>query len=264
MALFNDGEINTLQDLQRYESSLLNVASIEQIDLSAKMAMAADEIGAELLNYLLKQTPRDFSNLVLVLQTVPARRVLGVSDVVVTDPVKRWHAFKSIALTYEDAYNNQLNDRYQRGKWQQYQQRARVAAAQAYQTGIGLLFNPIPRAVSPLLLAATGSQGGNTFYVSVTWLNETGQEGAPSDVVGLETVDSTPVSGHSGERSANATGWNVYVGLTPTGLTLQNSSPVPLQANWLLPNSGVMQGNPLPSGQTPDWYVVEDRLLQRG
>jgi len=263
MALFNDGEINSLQDLQQYESSLMNVASVEQIDLSAKLALAQDEIGADLLNYLLKQTPRDLSNLIFIFQTVSARRVLGTSDVVVTDSVKRWHALKSIELVYEDAYNNQLNDRYQ-GKWLQYQKRALGAAKQAYQIGIGLMFAPLPKPTSPILLAITGSQFENTFYVSVTWLNLAGQESAPSDVVALQTVDGTQLVVSPVTPPANAISWNVYVGLTPDGPKLQNSSPLPLATNWLLPDTGIIQGNPLPTGQTPDWYVVEDRLLQRG
>jgi hypothetical protein len=263
MALFTDGEINGLQDLQRYESSLLNVASVEQIDLNAKMSLAADYIGSELLSYLLKETPRDLTKLVFVFQTVSARRALGVSDVVVTDQIKRWHAVKSIALAYEDAYNNQLNDRYQ-GKWSQYTQRVEVAAVQAYQIGIGLVWDPIPKASSPLLLSVTGTQFGNTFYVCLTWLNQGGQEGSPSDVVALQTVDSTQLLVRAVNPPPNATGWNVYVGLTPGGVTLQNSSAVAVQTDWLLPNSGVVSGNPLPTGQTPDRYVVEDRLLQRG
>lgn len=263
MALFTDGDINTLQDLQRYESSLLDVASVEQIDLNAKMALATDEIGAELLTYLLKQTPGDLSNLVFVNQTVSVRRRLGVSDVVATDPIQRWHALKSIALAYEDAYNNQLNDRYQ-GKWTQYQQRAGVAAGQAYQIGIGLVWDPIPKASSPLLLSITGTEFGNTFYVCVTWLNKEGQEGAPSDVVALTTVDSTQLVVSPMSAPPNATGWNVYVGLTPEGATLQNSSPLAVGTDWLLANTGVILGDAIPIGQTPDRYVVEDRILQRG
>ncbi len=263
MALFTDGDINTLQDLQRYESSLLDVASVEQIDLIAKMSIAGDEIGAELLTYLIKQTPRDLSNLVFSYQTVSARRVLGVSDVVVTDPVKRWHALKSIAQAYEDAYNNQLNDRYQ-GKWQQYQQRALTAAGQAYQIGIGLVWSPVPKADSPILLSITGSQFGNTFYVQMTWLNQAGQEGAPSNVVALTTVDGTQLIVSPGTAPPNATGWNVYAGLTPDGSTLQNSSPLAPGSDWALPNTGIVEGSQPAMGQSPDWYVVQDRLMQRG
>jgi hypothetical protein len=263
MALFTDGEINTLQDLQRYESSLLNVASVEQIDLNAKMSLAADEIADELLSYLLKQTPREFSGAWFTCQTVSARRLRGVSDVVVTDSLKRWHALKSIALTYQDAYDNQLNDRYQ-GKWLQYKQRAEITAARTYQLGIALVWDPIPKASPPLLLSTTGSQFGDTFYVCVTWLNQAGQQGAPSDVVALQTVDGTQLVVSPVNAPPNATGWNVYVGLTPDGVTLQNSSPNALQTDWLLPNTGVIGANPIPTGQNPERYVVEDRILQRG
>ncbi len=130
MALFTDGEINNLQDLQRIESALLDIANVEQIDLNAKMALAQDQIAGDLLIFLLKQTPRNPFNPILSYQAGSARRLLGVSDVVVTPPLKRWHALKSIEYAYEDAYNNQLNDRYQ-GKWKQYQQKSSIAAGQA-------------------------------------------------------------------------------------------------------------------------------------
>ena len=45
MALFIDGQINRLQNLERYESGILDLASTEQIDITGKMALAQDQIG---------------------------------------------------------------------------------------------------------------------------------------------------------------------------------------------------------------------------
>ena len=44
---------------------------------------------------------------------VEDRRQIGVSDVVVSPQMKRWHALHTLAVVYRDAYNNQLNDRYE-------------------------------------------------------------------------------------------------------------------------------------------------------
>lgn len=128
MALFTDGQINNLRDLQRYESGLLDVASVEQIDITAKMALAQDMIASDLLLFLLKRS----------CQWEPNRRVIDVGDVALTDPLRRWHGLKTIALIYEDAYNTQLNDRYQ-GKWRQYQQLAKEAEKTLYDVGVGLV-----------------------------------------------------------------------------------------------------------------------------
>ena len=37
------------------------------------------------------------------------RRARGVSDVVVTPQLKRWHAIHTLGVVYRDAFNNQLN-----------------------------------------------------------------------------------------------------------------------------------------------------------
>ena len=45
MALFMDGPINDTANLQDYESSLLSMAAIEGVDITAKTVLAQDEIG---------------------------------------------------------------------------------------------------------------------------------------------------------------------------------------------------------------------------
>ena len=253
MALFTDGQINNLRDLQRYESGLLDVASAEQIDITAKMALAQDMIASDLLLFLLKRS----------WQWEPNRRVTDVSDVAITDPLRRWHGLKSIALAYEDAYNNQLNDRYQ-GKWRQYQQRAVEAARILYQVGVGLVWDPMAKAESPLLVATAGSYAATTYYVRIAWINRAGQEGTPSDVVALPTVDGTQLVVSPVRRPANATGWNVYAGITPDGASLQNDAALAADADWIVPPTGLRNGTRSGQGQKPDRYVVQHRGILRG
>ncbi len=253
MALFTDGQINSLRDLQRYESGLLDVASAEQIDITAKMALAQDMIASELLLFLLKRT----------WQWEPNRRVTDVSDVAVTEPLRRWHALKVIALTYEDAYNNQLNDRYQ-GKWRKYEQRASEAEKTLYEVGVGLVWDPVTKAESPLLIATAGSSDAMTYYVRMTWINRAGQEGAPSDVVSLPTVAGTQMIVSPVSPPANAVGWNVYVGESPEGASLQNDLGLGANTDWVTPPSGLRHGASTGQGQTPDRYVVQHRGILRG
>src|SRR5436190_755350 len=131
MGLLTDGQINDTQDLRNYENGILDVASSENIDLTGKMALAQDEISTGMLTYLLKQTGRDVRFFPYQLSGESARRVIGVSDVAITPQLKRWHALKTLSLAYADAYNNQLNDRYN-GKWKEYEALAKAAEQSLY------------------------------------------------------------------------------------------------------------------------------------
>jgi hypothetical protein len=66
---------------------------------------------------------------------------------VVTPPLQLWHVFQTLMLVYQDAYFNQLNDRY-KGKRDQFQQLAKWAMDKLIQTGIGIVADPIPQAAS--------------------------------------------------------------------------------------------------------------------
>ncbi len=62
MALFNDGPISTAADLQRYENAILSVASAERIDLGAKLLLAQQDLGNEILLFLFRRSSlRDYS-----------------------------------------------------------------------------------------------------------------------------------------------------------------------------------------------------------
>ena len=255
MALFTDGQINGLGDLQHYENSILEVASIEGLDTGAKMRMAQEEIGNRLLVFLLRYPGRD--------SRATVRRTIGLSDVVVTAPLQRWHALKTLALIYRDAYNNQLNDRYL-GKRNEYEQLSEAAFTDYLQIGAGFVTDPLPKATSPAITNVAGTGNGGTYYVAVAWVNSAGQEGAPSDVSMAATSGGTQLMVSAENPPVNAVGWNVYVGPAPDGITLQNASPNSPGSTWVLPPGDPIQGAPPSGGQGPDRFVVQDRLLQRG
>lgn len=263
MALLVDGQINGLQDLQRYEASLLSVTGIEQIDVNAKMALAQDLISAELFTFLMKQVSRDPWCAGLYFDTNAGRRQKGVSDVVATDELKRWHALRSVELIYMDAYNNQLNDRY-KGKWAQYQKLAEAAAAQLLDAGIGLVADPIRKADTPILFGVAGALMGAVYYARVAWMNGTRQEGALSDVASLRNVDGMQLVVSATKPPANAAGWNVYVGAAPEDVSLQNPTPLAVGSDWTLPVTGLRNGQPPGTGQRPERYVVNRHEFQRG
>jgi hypothetical protein len=254
MALFSDGPISDAGDLQRYENGILNVAATEGIDLGAKIVLAQQDVANDLLLFLFKRSSlRDCS--------LAFRRAQGVKDVVVTEPLRQWHIHKTLALIYRDAYNNQLNDRYQ-GKWTEYERLAKVSAQTYFQLGVGLVTDPVPKACAPVLSTVAGTAAGGMFYVAVTWVNACGQEGAPSSLAQSGTSAGQQLVVTVGAPPPNVTGWNVYVGTSPAALNLQNQSAAAM-SSWTM-TSGPSPGAPIPMGQLPTWFIVDHRVMERG
>jgi hypothetical protein len=255
MALFSDGPISDAADLQRCENSILNVASAESIDLGAKIMLAQQDLANEVLLFLLRRsTFREYS--------LGSRRLRGVKDVVVTHPMRQWHVHRTLSLVYRDAYNNQLNDRYQ-AKWTEYEVLAKASAQTYFQIGVGLVADPVPKAVAPILSSVAGSAAGGMFYAAVTWVNGAGQEGAPSDLVQLGTSDGQELVVTVSAAPQNVTSWKVYVGTSPATLSLQNQGPLGTSSSWTM-TSGLNAGTPLPVGQQPTWLVADHRVIERG
>src|SRR5579864_4819882 len=120
--LLTDGSPNDNEALRVYESAILDMANTERIDLGAKLGLALEEISEDVLDVLLDHTRASDPQSTI-------RRTMGVSDVVVSAQLKRWHALHTLEIVYRDAFNNQLNDRY-KPKWDEYGELAREAEQQ--------------------------------------------------------------------------------------------------------------------------------------
>src|SRR5438105_3682557 len=165
MALFTDGPISTLDQLAAEDTAVLDVASTEGIDATAKLALSQEELGIELVSAFSRGRSLALGDWWPGSPVVSQGPIL-LSSVVVTPPLRLWHTFRTLAMIYRDAYNSQLNDRY-RGKWNAYKDLANWASDMLFQTGIGLAGNPIPAAVSPAVLVVTGILPAATYYVQV-------------------------------------------------------------------------------------------------
>lgn len=255
--LLTDGCPNTTEDLRVYESAILDVASEEMINLDTKLKLATEEISEIVLNILLDHTS-------VATGGDMARRALGVSDVVVTRQLKRWHSLYTLAIFYRDAYNNQLNDRYL-AKWNEYLLLARGARDTVLQYGIGLVTTPIPEAGTPVLGSAPGLLPATVYYVQITWVSASGAEGNPGKATAFEAPVASLLTVTNGSNvPAVATAFNVYVGLTNCPLTLQNSSPIPIGQTFTETSTGLVAGVPAGMGQSPDMYVTGGSILRRG
>jgi hypothetical protein len=256
MALFTDGPISSAKDLHEYEASVLTDANAEGIDVVAKVALAQQDLANELILFLLRRASlRDYQP--------DVRRSRGLADVVVTDALRQWHIHKTLAMVYRDAYNNQLNDRYQ-GKWNEYEELAKGSSRTYFQLGVGVVADPIPRATTPELTSVPGNSAGATFYVVATWVNSTGQEGAPSAYAQLSTLAGEVLAVVlTGIPPQNAVGWNAYVGASPSAVTRQNDNPMGIGTSWIM-SGGLISGASLTMGQKPAWFIVDHRVIERG
>lgn len=259
MALFTDAAVLTLEDLVPFEASLGQVASSHGINVDNKISLALSAIGDKLLLWLLNSGASD--------PQWVSRRVLGLSTVVMTPALQRWAIFESLARVFEEAYNMQLNTRYQ-GKLTEYQGEAKRASELFFLAGVALVYNPLPRPAMPLLAPQSGIIPPQAIFIQTSWVNANGDESALS--INAEAVlpdySSLAVAMAEGALGAPAAaiGWNVYAGSELGSLTKQNLFPLAVGSTWAIPTSGLVAG-PLPAGgQAPAFHVTLSRQIRRG
>lgn len=262
MALFEDSIISTLDQLAAQDSAVLDVAGNEGIDVTAKLSLAQREVAAELIAAGAR-SPFSPSSPLTWWPGMVLTSTLQLSHVVVTPPLQMWHGFHTLELIYRDAYYNQLNDRYL-GKWNAYKDLSKWAAGLLFQTGVGMVADPIPIAQSPQLEAVAGTLAAATYFVQVSWLNSRSEEGLASPVASVTTSANSSMQVTPSNPPANVTGWNIYVGSSIDSITLQNTAPIAPDQTWVLPSSGLIAGTPPCLGQAPNYFRPVPRYLQRG
>jgi len=254
--LLTDGNPNTTEDLRAYESAILGVANTEMIDLGVKLGLATEEVTQEVLDFLLNRSGGADPK-------AGTRRMVGVSDVVVTRQMKRWHALHTLEVVYRDAFHNQLNDRY-KAKFFEYKKLSVQAKMQTLQFGVGLVSRPVAVAEGPVFGFDVGLFEATTYFARVAWVSETGQEGLASAVTTYDApAGSVPVV-EAADPPANAIGFHVYLGLSEAGLQRQTGNPVAMGQAFVLPGGGLVSGIAPGDGQAPDVYVAGTRVLRRG
>jgi hypothetical protein len=249
MALFMDGNPTSISDLARLESTILEVAATENIDLSAKASLATLDISLTLQRFL---------------NTTPGGRAFTLGHVVATDALRQWHALLTLAATFRDAHFQQLNDRH-KYKWKEYEAMARECSRTLLETGVGMVYNPIPKGAAPTLGQVGGSQPARTYYVRTAWVDSLGVEGMPGEIASMTTMEGTALTVRVAGAPYAARGWNVYAGLIDDQITRQNNAPIEPGSTWTLPAAGLSTtGNPPGTGQTAEYFLQQIPVLQRG
>ena len=259
MALFTDTAVVTLNDLLEFEAALAGVASSYGIDVDKKISLAASAISDKLMLWLLNSGASDpqWQN----------RRILGLSTVVVTPPLQRWICFESLSRVFAEAYNVQLNTRFQ-SKWTEYQKESKNACDLFYQAGAAIVYNPLPKPAMPLLSVQSGSLSAQAVFIQTAWVDANGNEGALSIANGSVLPDNSSFAvamaeGALGAPSA-AAGWNVYASSQSENVTKQNDMPLAIGSTWQLLSSGLQVGPAPVDGQVPVFYIALSKQIRRG
>jgi len=250
MALFTDGAVANIEALKGHDTQLLNVATVEDIDVTRKLALAHEEISVELVG-LLEQA----------MQSGRLAAPPSIDQIVVTTPLKLWHVFRTLEMVYRDAFNSQLNDRYG-GKRDEYRDMAKWAYGNLIQRGLGMVTNPVKQATTPELRQSAGTLADGTYYVAITWTNAVGDEGASSTPAMIEVSDGSFAV--ETRPTADVAGWNVYCGTSPSRMTIQNGLALAPGQAWIQSDAVSTAGRLAGNGQTATYWLQVPRMIQRG
>ena len=241
--LFTDATPADSETLRSYEANILDVASAEGIDLGVKLDLAAEQVGDEIESWL--------------------RNRASIGAVVVTAGIRQWHAMQTLELVYRDAYYQDINDRY-KAKWRMYGELRRESRDRCFASGISVVALPIPCGPKLKLGAGTGASEAGTVYLQATWASSDGREGAPGQLQVFENQDGMRVVAWVSEAAPPGCGWNVYAGVEPGELTLQNQRILDAGEIWSQAGPLLTSGREIRSGQIADFRVLDCRRLPRG
>lgn len=246
MALFTDGPASTIEDLAGQDSQVLDVASVEGIDLTRKLALAQEAVAIDLEAVLQHR----------------AGGTMRLGHVAVTPALRLWHTYRTLEMVYGDAYYNQLNDRYA-SKRDRFSELGKWAHERLILTGIGIVPRPVPQAATPDVAATGGSVPDGTYYVTMAWLNGTGEEGA-SAVPAVITISGSGFLARPKAAPGGASGWNVYAGPGPDSMVRQNDAAIAPDGVWQQTDAVRTSGSGPGTGQSPSYFHALPRVIQRG
>jgi hypothetical protein len=226
MAMLLDGPPSTIDDLSARDSDLLSVAVSENIDLTVKLQLAAGDIATAVESILRSAQSCDRTIL---------RRFPSLRHIAVTPQLKRWHIYTTLRLVYQDLYYSRLNDRYQ-ARMKVYRAEESQALDDLRATGLGVVFDPLPQSLAPNIGTTSTADAGGVLYIATAFVNDRGEEGVLSVPVEADTADGTAAVVTIAALADNATGWNLYAGLSPDSLARQNVQTLdPLSSVTLAP-----------------------------
>lgn len=241
MALLADGSLTSVAVLKEHDTGVYETATGEGIDLAGKLRLAEAEIRAEVERFL-------------------ARLGRGaVGQVVVSESMRLWHAWKTLEAVYRDAYFSQLNDRYGE-RWKHYRAISESQAARVLADGIGVVWTPLGRPPQPTIVAESGPLAPGAYQFAVSAVNARGEESATSEARVITTGLGSTMRIRLDWLPAGATGWLVYAGMAEGVLWLQSPSPLAAGGEFVLASEPI-PGRPPAEGQPAREWLIKTRRL---
>ena len=254
MAMLLDGSPSTIHDLTARDSDLLATCAAEGIDLTTKLALTSQDTQAAVESMLASARP----NYRMWVERFPT-----LNHVAVTPTLKRWHTFATLRAVYQDLYYSRLNDRYQ-AKMRLYKEEETTALDDLRSVGLGIVRDPLPAAAVPNVSMVPGGGAGGTVYLAVAYVNSAGEQGIVSLPIEADIAASNVASVTITSLAPNATGWNLFAGVSPDALNQQNTQTLgPLDAMSVA--ADLLATGPAPGdGQHPNFHYPVPRRILRG
>jgi len=216
----------------------------------------------------------------------------SLSQIVVSAPLagymsdlKCWAVYCALYQFYRTAFYRRMNDRYEK-KMEMFEREIKLKYwPRVWNTGMPISNTPLvcPGAVhefnagtwGPSNVSSTAGTNVNAageYDVAITWVDQS-KYVSPSSNGNAESGPSAAMTilvslGLGVITPGNATGWNVYVGVTdsvPYYMWLQNPVPIPIGTlSYTLAGPPVLSGSILMSGQLPDSYQTLQGFFMRG
>lgn len=254
MAMLLDGSPSTIHDLTARDSDLLATCAAEGIDLTTKLALTSKDTQSAVESMLESARPT---------YRTWVERFPTLNHVAVTPKLKRWHTFATLRAVYEDVYYSRLNDRYQ-AKMRLYKGEESQALDDLRSVGLGIVRDPLPAASAPNVAMLPGGSAGGTVYLAVAYVNSAGEQGVISLPIEADLPASQVASVTITSVAPNATGWNLFAGVSPDALYQQNTQTLgPLDTVSVA--ADLLAMGPMPGdGQHPNFLYPVPRRILRG
>jgi hypothetical protein len=214
MALLRDQPISCLTEWMAYDSKLSILSEQESTSIDAKSRLAQNEVETQLTSFLLRHSG---------LSELAARQLLN--QIVVTEPLSRWHTLLTLSLFYVDLAALQNNSLH-RDQSRYYENRAEAAREQLYEIGIGIASNPIPKANVPLVISAPGANAPRFLRARIRYVDFDQAVGALSSEFLLDMTSGESVQVSVDMLPARIAGWLLYLGETSESMLLATPSPI--------------------------------------
>jgi hypothetical protein len=216
--------------------------------------------------------------------------------------LETWLSYSALANFYRAAANRKIKDRYD-AKFTRYQAQAARAWGTLRANGLPVVFRPLecPGALHGVNAGTWGAanvtavSGGASllavYDVAITYVDQSqylsaaskgnGESGPAAtitfslpashhlsiSIAGLNPPNGAPAQVGIADGQVvplNASGWNVYVGPTGLGLTLQNATPIGIGTlSYTFAGAPTTNGAPLQDGQFADRNLFFQRTLNR-